>query len=290
MQVMIFGAGYSGQAIGAEALARGKAALGTTRSADKLAELGSRGIIPYIYGGETISPELRRAMQATTHLVQSIPPGAEGDSLLRLTSRDIRQWFPALEWIGYLSTVGVYGNHDGAWVDETTPCHPKSARALERIAAERAWQEAGQAADLPVSILRLAGIYGPGRNAFVNLARGTAHRIIKADQVFNRIRVEDIAAATLFLASSHTGGIFNITDDEPAPPQDVVTEAARLMGVEPPPEQAFETAEMRPMARSFYGDNKRISNAAIHNLGFQLTHRDYRASLLELWSSGRWKG
>ncbi|MGI2032858.1 SDR family oxidoreductase [Rhizobium panacihumi] len=290
MQVLIFGAGYSGQAIGTETLAGGKAAFGTTRSADKLPELGSRGITPYIYGGENFSPELRRSMRTATHLVQSIPPGAEGDSLLRLTHRDLKEWFPALTWVGYLSTVGVYGNHDGAWVDETTPCHPKSARALERVAAERAWQEAGQAADIPIAILRLAGIYGPGRNAFVNLARGTAHRIIKKDQVFNRIRVEDIAAATLFLASSNTNGIFNITDDEPAPPQDVVTEAARLMGVEPPPEQAFETAEMRPMARSFYGDNKRISNAAIRNLGFQFSHRDYRASLSELWSSGRWKG
>ncbi len=290
MQVLVFGAGYSGQAIGANILAHGKAAAGTTRSADKLAELGGRGITPYIYSGENFSPELRRVMRTTTHLVQSIPPGAEGDSVLRLTGRDLRTWFPALTWVGYLSTVGVYGNHDGAWVDETTPCHPKSARALERVAAERAWQEAGKAADIPVAILRLAGIYGPGRNAFVNLARGTAHRIIKKDQVFNRIRVEDIAGATLFLASSNTGGIFNVTDNEPAPPQDVVTEAARLMGVEPPPEQAFETAEMRPMARSFYGDNKRISNAAICNLGFQFQHRDYRASLSELWSSGRWKG
>lgn len=290
MQVMIFGAGYSGQAIGTETLARGKAAFGTTRSTDKLAELGSRGITPYIYSGETISPQLRRAMQTTTHLVQSIPPGSEGDSLLRLTNRDLRTCFPSLQWVGYLSTVGVYGNHDGAWVDETTPCHPKSARALERVAAERAWMDAGAAAGIPVAVLRLAGIYGPGRNAFVNLDRGTAHRIIKKDQVFNRIRVEDIGAATLFLASSETGGIFNIADNEPAPPQDVVTEAARLMGVEPPAEQAFETAEMRPMARSFYGDNKRISNAAICNLGFQFVHLDYRASLADLWTSGRWNG
>ena len=143
MQVLIFGAGYSGQAIGADILAHGKAVAGTTRSADKCPELGSRGITPYIYSGENFSPELRRAMRTATHLVQSIPPGAEGDSLLRLTERDLKQWFPALEWIGYLSTVGVYGNHDGAWVDETTPCHPKSARALERVAAERAWQETG---------------------------------------------------------------------------------------------------------------------------------------------------
>lgn len=290
MQVMIFGAGYSGQAIGAETLARGKAACGTTRSPERLAELSGRGITPYIYGGENVSPELRRAMRTTTHLVQSIPPGAEGDSLLRLTNRDMKEWFPALAWIGYLSTVGVYGNHDGAWVNEATPCHPTSARALERVAAERAWQATGEAAGIPVAILRLAGIYGPGRNAFVNLSRGTAHRIIKKDQVFNRIRVEDIASAALFLASSNIGGIFNITDDEPAPPQDVVVEAARLMGVEPPQEQAFETAEMRPMARSFYGDNKRISNTAIRNLGFHFQHREYRASLADLWSSGRWKG
>ncbi|MGE7370122.1 SDR family oxidoreductase [Neorhizobium sp. NPDC001467] len=290
MQVMIFGAGYSGQAIGAATLARGKAAAGTTRGPDRLAHLGSRGIIPYLYDGEHLSPVLRGAMLTTTHLVQSIPPGSGGDSLLRLTEGDLKRWFPALTWVAYLSTVGVYGNHDGAWVDETTPCQPKSARAVERVRAEAAWREAGRAAGIPVAILRLAGIYGPGRNALVNLHRGTAHRIIKKDQVFNRIRVEDIANATMFLASSNRAGIFNVTDDEPAPPQDVVSEAARLMGVQPPPEQDFETADMRPIARSFYGDNKRISNAALRNLGFQFAFPNYRSSLAELWSSGRWFG
>jgi nucleoside-diphosphate-sugar epimerase len=141
-----------------------------------------------------------------------------------------------------------------------------------------------------VASLRLAGIYGPGRNAFVNLARGTARRIIKREQVFNRIRVEDIGSAALFLAKCNVGGIYNVTDDEPGPPQDVIVEAARLMGVEPPPELDFETADMTPMARSFYGANKRISNAKIRAAGYQFRFPNYRMSLAELWASGRWRG
>lgn len=289
MRMLVFGAGYSGQAIGTQALVDGMTVAGTTRSADKLPDLTRRGISPHIYSGDAISAELALAMRNTTHLVQSIPPGAEGDSLLRLTEGDLRRWFPALVWIGYLSTVGVYGNHDGGWVDEESACNPKSARALERVLAEKAWMEAGTSADVAVAVLRLSGIYGPGRNAFVNLAHGTAHRIIKKDQVFNRIRVEDIGSATLYLAAACTSGIFNVTDDEPAPPQDIVVEAARLMGVEPPPEQAFETADMRPMARSFYSDNKRISNGKIRNLGFSFRFCNYRESLAEMWSAGHWK-
>jgi len=139
-------------------------------------------------------------------------------------------------------------------------------------------------------VLRLSGIYGPGRNAFCNLEAGTARRLIKPNQVFNRIRVEDIAGAALFLAEKSIGGIFNVTDDEPAPPQDVVAEAARLMGVSPPPEIPFETAELSPMARSFYGENKRVSNARLRDLGFVFRFPDYRISLAELWAGGQWRG
>ncbi len=181
------------------------------------------------------------------------------------------------------------GNHDGAWVDEETPCKPVSARSLERVQAEQAWQMASDGADAPLSILRLSGIYGPGRNGFINLEKGTARRLIKPGQVFNRIRVEDIGAATAFLISQNVGGIFNVTDDEPAPPQDVVTFAAKMMGIAPPPEQAFETAELSAMARSFYGENKRVSNRKLRDMGYAFHYPDYRLALRQLWESGSWK-
>jgi nucleoside-diphosphate-sugar epimerase len=289
MRMMIFGAGYSGQAIAAEALKAGAQVSGTTRSPEKSSRLAHQGIQPFLFDGATLSAELRQSLAEVTHLVQSIAPGAAGDSLLNLTGGDLRALFPKLEWAAYLSTVGVYGDHGGDWVTEATPCRPVSQRSVERVAAEEGWQAAADAAGIPVAILRLSGIYGPGRNGFVNLAQGTARRLVKPGQVFNRIRVEDIGRACLFLLERKLGGIFNITDAEPAPPQDVVTEAARLMGVEPPPEQAFETAELSAMARSFYGENKRVSNASIRNLGFEFLFPDYRVSLRQLWSDDVWK-
>jgi len=228
-------------------------------------------------------------LRTVTHLVQSIAPGRDGDPLIRLFGEnELKALMPSLEWIGYLSTVGVYGDHGGAWVDEDTPCRPVSARSKERLEAEDAWRACAGTSDIPLAILRLSGIYGPGRNAFVNLANGTARRLIKKDQVFNRIRVEDIAAATLLLAEPRSAGIFNVTDDEPCPPQDVIAEAASLMGIAPPPEQEFETAELSPMARSFYGENKRVSNGRIRALGLRFRYPDYRVSLAQLWESGQW--
>src|SRR5690606_15025746 len=199
------------------------------------------------------------------------------DPVLRVARETILSGMPKLRWIGYLSTVGVYGDHFGAWVDEETECRPLSKRSIERLNAERQWQALGEEASVPVAVLRLAGIYGPGRNAFANLANGTARRIVKPGQVFNRIHVADIAASTLHLAEEATGGIFNITDAEPCPPQDVVAYAAKLMGKEPPPETPFDEAEMTPMARSFYGENKRVSNARLKAAGLVLKFPNYRA-------------
>ncbi|MBP2507834.1 nucleoside-diphosphate-sugar epimerase [Agrobacterium tumefaciens] len=290
MHVMIFGAGYSGKAI-ANALKPEAASLsGTTRSKDKFASLAAAGMTPFLFDGVHLNDELITAMGNVTHLVQSVAPGRDGDPLLALLGGDLKKFLPNLTWVAYLSTVGVYGDHHGAWVDETTPCRPVSARSVERVAAEAAWTEAAQKANVPLSILRLSGIYGPGRNAFMNFEKGTARRLVKKDQVFNRIRVEDIGAALAFLARKNERGIFNVTDDEPCPPQDVVSFAATLMGVEPPPEQAFETADLTPMARSFYGENKRVSNARIRDLGFDFRFPEYRLSLKQLWENGLWRG
>ncbi len=290
MHVMIFGCGYSGTAI-AKAFAGSDIRItGTTRSADRADLLARQGMEAFVFDGKTLDPALAEAMKSATHLVQSIAPGTAGDPLLRLAHLDVGTLMPKLEWVGYLSTVGVYGDHKGAWISEETSLHPVSDRSVERVEAEDGWLRAGVRLGIPVAVLRLSGIYGPGRNAFCNMEKGTARRLIKANQVFNRIRVEDIGACARFLSDRHLGGIYNVTDDEPAAPQDIIVEAARLMGVEPPPEQPFETADLTPMARSFYGENKRVSNAKLRSLGFLFRYPEYRMSLAELWASGRWRG
>ncbi len=290
MHVMIFGAGYSGKAIAQALKTEAGTISGTTRSREKFASLSAAGIRPLLFEGVTLTDDLTAAMSGVTHLVQSIAPGREGDPLLAQLGDDLTRLLPRLEWVAYLSTVGVYGDHGGGWVDEESPCRPVSARSVERVEAETAWAKATDKADVPLATLRLSGIYGPGRNTFMNFEKGTARRLVKKDQVFNRIRVEDIGAALTFLAGQKEFGVFNVTDDEPAPPQDVVVFAAALMGVEPPPEQAFETADLTPMARSFYGENKRVSNAKLRRLGFDFAFPEYKSSLVQLWKKGLWKG
>lgn len=290
MRVMIFGAGYSGKAIAQALKGNSERLCGTTRSEEKFATLAALGVAPFLFDGDTLGDVLLEEMRSTTHLFQSIAPKNDDDPLLRLTGGDLRRFFPELQWSAYLSTVGVYGDHDGAWVDEDSPCRPVSARSVERLATESAWLAAAEKAHVPLAILRLSGIYGPGRNAFVNFEKGIARRLVKKGQVFNRIRVEDIGAASAFLVQRNEDGIFNVTDDEPSPPQDVVTLAASLMGREPPPEQNFETAELTPMARSFYGENKRVSNGKLSALGFDFRFPNYRMSLDQLWKSDVWRG
>lgn len=287
MHLMILGAGYSGQAIAQAFAAKGFSVSGTTRSPEKAQRLQEAGISPIVFDGATLSAEMQATLLTVTHLIQSIAPDAAGDPFLRLAGEVA---MPALEWVGYLSTVGVYGNHDGDWVSEETECRPVSARSRERVAAEAAWAGFAGVRHLPMASLRLSGIYGPGRNAFVNLANGTARRIVKPGQVFNRIHVEDIAEAALFLAERHAGGLYNVTDNLPAPAPDVVVEAARMMGVEPPPEIPFDPASMTPMARSFYGENKRVSNAKIVSEGFTFRFPDYHSALTDLWNRDRWRG
>lgn len=287
MRVFIFGAGYSGKAFG-RANQKGVPVLGTTRSPEKVEALRSAGIEPVLFDG-AITSAIEDALAKTTHLVVSVAPEEAGDPVLNAAGEMLRAKMPALEWIGYLSTVGVYGDHGGAWVDETSDCRPVSKRSVMRVAAEREWLALGQEIGKPVAILRLSGIYGPGRNALVNLEDGTARRLVKKDQVFNRIHCDDIAGALWLLAQKNLGGIFNVTDDEPAPPQDVVTYAAGLMGVEAPPEIAFETAQLSPMARSFYGENKRVANAAIKAAGYGFRYPNYRVALDRMWAGGDWR-
>lgn len=255
--------------------------LGTSRSENNFDAIRESGARPFLFDG-TFNEELLEEMKSVTHFVQSIAPGPKGDQALLHFSKDLRQYLPKLKWLTYLSTIGVYGDHGGAWINEETPLQRQKARSKERIEAEAAWQSLASAAKLPLVILRLAGIYGPGRNALVSVKNGTAQRIVKKDQVFNRIRVEDIARACEFLAAKNVSGVFNLADDEPAPPQDVITEAARLLKAEQPPLVPFEKAALSPMALSFYSENKRASNARIKGLGFQLLYPNYRMSLAQL--------
>lgn len=282
MHLFVFGMGYSSRAI-VRALAQDATWIGgTNRTLDKSEALRSEAIEPFVFDGVEAGTGIDAALEKTTHLLLSIAPGETGDPALALYSEAIRK-APKLEWIGYLSTVGVYGNHDGAWVDETSECRPVSKRSVQRDKAERAWLDFGAEINVPTAVFRLSGIYGPGRNAFENFKKGTARRIDKPGQVFNRIHVEDIGQTVAEAARRCAGGLFNVTDDEPAPPQDVVAFAANLLGVEAPPLIAFEDADLSPMGRSFYGENKRVSNARIKNvLGIDLAFPTYREALIAL--------
>jgi nucleoside-diphosphate-sugar epimerase len=284
LTTLILGCGFSGKAIASVFVKTGEPVIGTTRSAAKFAGVEATGAKALAFDG-TFTPEISTAFANATKLVLSISPDQGGDPVLPLLV-DVKAAMPKLKWAAYLSTVGVYGDHDGAWVDEETVCKPVSSRSVARVEAETAWQEAFAKAGLPLTILRLSGIYGPGRNQIKTALEGGARRLIKPGQMFNRIRVEDIASATWFLAQHNLGGIYNITDDEPAPPQDVVAYACQLSGVPVPPEQDFATAELTPMARSFYGENKKVSNAKIKAAGFQFTYPNYRVSLQQLWQNG----
>jgi nucleoside-diphosphate-sugar epimerase len=281
MRLFVFGVGFSSKALIDEVKYRFDWIGGTTRSEEKAATLKKTGIEPFLFDGENKSAAISKALATATHVLVSIGPNDTGDPVLNHFADEITAGKP--DWIGYLSTVGVYGNHDGAWVDEETRCNPVSKRSVQRVVAEEAWLDYSKRNSLPVQIFRLSGIYGPGRNAFENFKKGTARRLVKPGQVFNRIHVADIAGALSTAMSRPSTRIFNVTDDEPAPPQDVVAHAAALLGVDPPPEIPFETAGLTPMARSFYGENKRVSNQRIKDeLDYSFRYPNYRVALRDL--------
>lgn len=282
MRLFVFGCGYSAARFLEEAAFEAEIAGVTTRSPAKAADFRRAGWKPLLFDGASKPEGIDPALAETTHLLVSIAPGPAGDPVLAHFRETILSRMPALRWIGYLSTVGVYGDHGGAWVDETTPPRPVSRRSVERVAAEAGWTALAEARGVPLAILRLSGIYGPGRNAFVNLREGTARRLVKDGQVFNRIHVADIAGALGLMGRGCTGGVFNVTDDEPAPPQDVVEHAARLVGAPVPPAVDFAAADLSPMARSFYGENKRVSNARLKQAGYTFSYPTYREALADL--------
>ena len=293
MHLLIFGLGYSAR-YSLEFLGpHVDTVAATTRSEEKAVRMEEKGIVPILFDGEEKSEPVVEALDVATHILVSAAPDDEGDPVLRLHGEDIARAASRgqLKWIGYFSTVGVYGDTGGEWVDETAVCHPTSERSKWRLGAEDGWRAVGQQAEVPTAILRLAGIYGPGRNHFVTLEAGTARRVIKPGQVFNRIHVDDIASVVERAAVTGASGTFNVTDDEPAASEAAIAYAAELMGVPVPEGIPFDEAELSPMAKSFYADNKRIRNARIKSeLDIELAFPSYREGLKALWQDEAWRG
>ncbi len=278
--LLSFGHGFSAQALDKVLIQQGWRVIGTTRSDEKAARLAARGVEPVIWPGGDVSD----ALGAATHLVLSAAPGDQGDPVLADLRNDIANAAHRIQWCGYLSTTGVYGDRKGAWVDEGAALTPATKRGEARVMAEAAWTDLARETGLPLMIFRLAGIYGPGRGPFAKVRNGTARRIIKQGQVFSRIHVEDIAQVlAASIARPNPGAIYNVCDDDPAPPQDVIAHAAELLGRPLPPAVDFETAEMTPMARSFYAESKKVRNDRIKDeLGVKLLYPDYRSGLRAL--------
>lgn len=278
-----FGLGYTARTLAARLMEQGWRITGTARSEKGLQGIRDLGAEPVLFDGRGRDSTVASLLRRSTHVLVSIPPDEAGDVVLRCHGDDLAE-APHLEWLGYLSTVGVYGDRKGGWVDETIEPSPMSPGAIRRLKAERGWAALGEQGAKPVHIFRLPGIYGPGRNALATLQAGTARRIVKPGQVFNRAHVADIASALeASIRRPRAGAIYNVTDDVPAPPQDVVAFAAELLGVEAPAEVAFEDAELSAMGRSFYGECKRVRNELIKSeLGVELRYPTYREGLRAL--------
>jgi nucleoside-diphosphate-sugar epimerase len=264
-----FGLGYAARVLAKALARRGWTVTGTSRS-------GEGGTLAF----DGTKPLPRSSFDGITHLLISVPPGEAGDPALHCHADDLKDRARSLRWAGYLSTTGVYGDRGGDWVDENSPLAPTTARGERRLAAETAWQTL----DLPMHVFRLAGIYGPGRNQLVSLLDGTAKRIVKQGQIFSRIHVEDIAGILrASIDKPHPGQAYNVCDDEPCPPQDVVAFAAALLKIPAPPEIPFDEAQLSPMAKSFYAESKRVSNRRIKDkLGYRLIYPTYREGLRAL--------
>lgn len=288
MKLFVFGVGYSSQAFIRAVKSQFTYIAGTVRSQQKADLIAQLGVTARVFDHNIASAKIEDDLAAADVCLVSIPPDVSGDPVLNVFSQALAS-APNLKWIGYLSTVGVYGDHQGAWVDENTPMRPTSERSIARLKVENEWLNFARDTEKTVDIFRLSGIYGLDKNALINLQNGTARRIIKPSQVFNRIHVDDIAHAlkTAFsYALKHPkqgdpyASIYNLTDDEPAPPQDVVSYAAQLMGLPIPPDIAFENAALSEMGRSFYSENKRVSNKRIKDVfGYTFIYPNYREAL-----------
>lgn len=279
--LLCFGFGFSARAFTARLDKRVWKISATSRDVEGIAEINAQG-----FHGLLFDNALQIATDVT-HLLISAPPGENGDPVLQLFQTQLHKLSRQLQWVGYLSTTGVYGDRGGDWVDEERPLEPNTVRGKKRLEAERSWLRLHSDFGLPVHLFRLAGIYGPGRNQLLNVRDGSAKRIIKPGQIFSRIHVEDIAGVlAASIAKPHPDRAYNVCDDEPCPPQEVVEYAADLLGLPLPPEIPFEQAELSPMAKSFYADSKRVSNKRIKaELGYRLIYPNYRDGLRAILST-----
>jgi nucleoside-diphosphate-sugar epimerase len=287
--LLCFGLGYTARHYIARHCARFDRIIGTVRSAQRAAEArasGRAGLTTLVFDG-TVSSEICAAIADAEGILVSAPPGSLGDPVLGACCRELAR-SSRLQSIGYLSSTGVYGDHQGAWVNEESDCRSRERHSLQRHVAERAWREFGMRAGVKVSVLRLAAIYGPDRNALVDLKRGAAKRIAKPGQVFNRIHVADIARSIHAAFEHPLGGIFNVADDEPTPPDEPILFAAGLLGMQPPPEISFAQPQnsMTATALSFFSETKRVCNTKLKSvLGVTLQFPTYREGLTHLFHS-----
>jgi nucleoside-diphosphate-sugar epimerase len=280
MRLFCFGYGYSAEGLARRLSPRNLSVAGTRRNPSVASE---PDVALAVYKGDTPSSEVRELLRGSTHVVVSIPPDLEGDVVLRHYREGLAA-LPNLAWIGYLSTVGVYGDHKGAWVDEESSTAPILERSLLRLEAEQAWLAFASETGRRVEVFRLAGIYGPERSVIDTLRAGTARCIVKPGQVFNRIHVDDVARVLAAAIDKDTGHrLFNVSDDEPAPPEDVVAYAAELLGLPAPPPVPIEQAGLSGMAASFWAECKRVRNTRIRrDLGVELLYPTYREGLRAL--------
>ncbi|MDA7758888.1 SDR family oxidoreductase [Amylibacter sp.] len=272
--LLSIGHGFSASVLGAQLIKDGWTVYGTTRSVEKAKKLNDDGVNSIIWPGTDLTPYIQKA----THILTSVSPNSQGDPVLNQYNEILSK--NTFDWVGYLSTTGVYGNHNGGWVDENSPLKPNTTRGKLREEAELSWSKL----NINLHIFRLAGIYGPGRGPFSKVRNGTARRIIKEGQLFSRIHVDDIAQVLLAsIRYPRQGAIYNVCDDNPAPPEDVISYAAELLDMPIPIAIDYDKAEMSPMARSFYAENKRVSNELIKKeLGVELKFPDYKAGLQSL--------
>ncbi|MDA9248866.1 SDR family oxidoreductase [Amylibacter sp.] len=275
--LLSIGHGFSASVLGAQLIKDGWTVYGTTRSVEKAKKLNDGGVNSIIWPGTDLTPYIQKA----THILTSVSPNSQGDPVLNQYNEILSK--NTFDWVGYLSTTGVYGNHNGGWVDENSPLKPNTTRGKLREEAELSWSKL----NINLHIFRLAGIYGPGRGPFSKVRNGTARRIIKEGQLFSRIHVDDIAQVLLAsIRYPRQGAIYNVCDDNPAPPEDVISYAAELLDMPIPIAIDYDKAEMTPMARSFYAENKRVSNELIKKeLGVKLRYTDYKNGLRALLQS-----
>ena len=275
---LVLGHGYTAGFLTPRLRAEGWQVTGTTRDAPD--RVRAAGATPLLWPGD--GDGLRAAIAGADAILISAGPDQGGDPVLAAFAQDIAQAHP--RWLGYLSTTGVYGDRNGGWVDEGSELAPSTRRGRDRVVAEQAWQALAVRHGLPLHIFRMAGIYGPGRGPFAKLRAGTARRIVKPGQIFSRIHAEDIAQVLLAsINAPRPGAVYNVCDDDPAPPEAVIGHAAQLLGLPLPPAEDYATAEMTPMARSFYAESKRVANDLIkRELGVELIYPDFRAGLAAL--------